>query len=773
MQASPGFLRPLAACLLAAMLAACQPLSSGLPDSGQAAQTRAERLAARGDHAGAAAAYEQAAPLAAPGRANALWLAATREWLTAGDASAAGRALARVATPLSPADAREQVRLAAELSLLANQPARALEQLAALQGADDPSTLAVRARALFALGRTEEAVRTLVEREARLAGDTQRLANQRLILDSLAATAARGNSLLPTAGASPVVAGWLELGQITSRAQQNPVGTAGRLEAWRKRYPAHPANAGLVPEMVARYRPGLAADSQVALLLPLSGRARAAGLSVRDGFLAAYYEQPQSTRPRLRFYDVAATDAPSAYLAAIAEGAQLVVGPLTREEVIKLAEVADGSATTLALNFLPDGTITPDRFYQFALSPEDEARAAARRAVADGLTAGLALVPANEWGQRVLTAFQAELSAAGGSLLARSVYASGTTDFQQILDQLLSLRASPEGGGRKAYRPDAQFIFVAAQPTAGRLIRTQLRFNYASRLPVYATSDIHELGSSGNIDLEGVMFPEMPWVLDTAGVTASVRAGLEQTWRERSDSRSRLFAFGYDTFALVSELGRQRGALPQPVPGVTGQLQADGVGPHPPHARVRAHRRGQGRGLAAGSGRDAMTEARHLRAGRDAERAAGAFLERAGYEILARNVRFRCGELDIVALDQGVLALVEVRYRSRRDFGGAAASITATKRARLTRAAQALLQRRPALARLPARFDVVEVGGEPERLGCRLIKGAFDACREPAGRYLTTRSCGLRTPGEESSGGVGSPRSASSWNSMPSPVSRA
>ena len=168
-----------------------------------------------------------------------------------------------------------------------------------------------------------------------------------------------------------------------------------------------------------------------------------------------------------------------------------------------------------------------------------------------------------------------------------------------------------------------------------------------------------------------------------------------------------------------------------------------------------------------------MTEARHLRAGRNAERAAGTLLERAGYEILARNVRFRCGELDIVALDQGVLALVEVRYRSRRDFGGAAASITATKRARLTRAAQALLQRRPALARLPARFDVVEVYGAPERLTCHLIKGAFDACREPDGRYLTTRSCGLRTPGEESSGGVGSPWSASSWNSMPSPVSRA
>ena len=117
--------------------------------------------------------------------------------------------------------------------------------------------------------------------------------------------------------------------------------------------------------------------------------------------------------------------------------------------------------------------------------------------------------------------------------------------------------------------------------------------------------------------------------------------------------------------------------------------------------------------------------AAHLAVGQAAEEAACRYLERAGYRLLTRNFRSRLGELDIVATEADVLAIVEVRYRSRRDFGGPAASITAAKRMRLVRAAQALLRQRPALARLPARFDVIEVDGEPGNLRCRLIRAAF------------------------------------------------
>jgi len=120
-----------------------------------------------------------------------------------------------------------------------------------------------------------------------------------------------------------------------------------------------------------------------------------------------------------------------------------------------------------------------------------------------------------------------------------------------------------------------------------------------------------------------------------------------------------------------------------------------------------------------------VSTAPHLALGRAAEASAARRLERLGYRIIATNFRAKGGELDLVALDGEILAIVEVRYRASDRFGGAAASITRGKRSRIVRAARALLATNPPLAKLPARFDVVEVSGSHDDLRCDLIKGAF------------------------------------------------
>ena len=92
-------------------------------------------------------------------------------------------------------------------------------------------------------------------------------------------------------------------------------------------------------------------------------------------------------------------------------------------------------------------------------------------------------------------------------------------------------------------------------------------------------------------------------------------------------------------------------------------------------------------------------------AGKQAEALAAEFLAAQGITILERNFRRRCGELDLIARDGDTLVFVEVRLRTRGDFGGAAASITAKKRARIAAAAGlylARLRRTP-----PCRFDAV------------------------------------------------------------------
>jgi putative endonuclease len=92
-------------------------------------------------------------------------------------------------------------------------------------------------------------------------------------------------------------------------------------------------------------------------------------------------------------------------------------------------------------------------------------------------------------------------------------------------------------------------------------------------------------------------------------------------------------------------------------------------------------------------------------AGARAEALAAAFLAARGLAIVERNFRCRRGEIDLIARDGETLVFVEVRLRTRRDFGGAAESITAAKRARIAAAALfylGRLQRTP-----PCRFDAV------------------------------------------------------------------
>lgn len=95
-------------------------------------------------------------------------------------------------------------------------------------------------------------------------------------------------------------------------------------------------------------------------------------------------------------------------------------------------------------------------------------------------------------------------------------------------------------------------------------------------------------------------------------------------------------------------------------------------------------------------------------AGNDGERRAAEYLEASGHTVLARNWRCRVGELDIVACDpSGTLVFVEVRSRrNSAAFGGAIASITATKQQRLLRAAE-LYRQVTHRQHLPCRFDVV------------------------------------------------------------------
>jgi uncharacterized protein (TIGR00252 family) len=106
-----------------------------------------------------------------------------------------------------------------------------------------------------------------------------------------------------------------------------------------------------------------------------------------------------------------------------------------------------------------------------------------------------------------------------------------------------------------------------------------------------------------------------------------------------------------------------------------------------------------------------MSKAAHLQVGEDAENAACAFLQSKHLTLIARNVRYRFGELDIVMMDKTILVFVEVRYRRNDAFGGGMASVNQKKCQRFANAAQAWLNENLRYQQHACRFDVIAASG--------------------------------------------------------------
>lgn len=615
--------------LLALLLASCGPNTRPV-----ASVERAAALAARGDHAAAAREYEAVAAATAESIiANAALLPAAREWLRAGSADAAAENLARLLPPLDELQVFDRDLLGAEIALARGENARGWELLAALRAPNGAARIdeyhALRQRLALATNRPLQAIRSQAERE-NIAADPAAVAQlRRVFLGELQATVERGVTLDPrTAGRDTLASGWLEAAPLAARAARAPIAAnAGITAAWRKRYPNHPAATALAavgqlpPPPVAAAGPAigqtttsaaatlsaapvtepgaapfipsgrpLTRAAHVAVLLPLSGRNATAGAQLRDGILAAHFADPETTRTPVRFYDTARQSIAEAFAAATRSGAVFIIGPLVREEVIAAATSAGqaGTPPVLALNFLPSEQAAPAAgFTQFALSPEDEARAVAQRALAEGRRRAVAFTPAGDWGTRVLAAFRETLEAGGGVILASEALA-GREAGEQIQS---ALRVDDSVARHRriqsvldvplAFQPrrraDIDFLFTPGQATLIRQWRPQLRFHGGGDLPAFATSDVWD-GRAGS-ELAGVMFPDMDWSLAAdAPAVATLRSSATSAFGDNA-SRGRLFAFGHDAWLLHSAL--RAGKPPSSeaaLVGATGALSIDASG---------------------------------------------------------------------------------------------------------------------------------------------------------------------------------------------------
>jgi outer membrane PBP1 activator LpoA protein len=551
---------------------------------------RARTLDRAGDHAGAARVYEGLAAQNTGTEQNAYLLLAARAYMQARRPDDAQRVLATIAPPLTPEQTFERQMLGVELALARNQNNEAWQQISTIQQPTAAPAaaryLGLRQRAAFATSRPVDGVRAAIARDRFITNADERTQSRAELLGELRDSSERGVRIEPRTVTDPVARGWLELAPLAAAAARNPTAATPDIEAWGTRYPNHPASDIVRTELLGLKQGLRQAIPHVALLLPLSGRNAAAGASVRDGFMTAYYQIPVSQRPRLRVFDTAEISAAEAITRAREEGAEFVVGPLMREEVTAAADLGDARPPILALNFLPAERPGPAGFYQFALSPEEEARQVARRLLAEDRRHGVALVPEGDWGARVLAAFRQELEAGGGALLADVALDSTQTDWAPEIQQVLRItdsrarhkRLESVLGTKLQFEPrrraDIDFIFAPGPSATARLVRPQLRFHFAGDVATYATSDAFEPDPSANEDMEGLMFPDMPWMLG-GDLADSVRSAAREAWPTGGPRRNRLFAFGFDAFRLAIALRGMGIGGNVNVDGLTGRLTLD------------------------------------------------------------------------------------------------------------------------------------------------------------------------------------------------------
>jgi len=283
-------------------------------------------------------------------------------------------------------------------------------------------------------------------------------------------------------------------------------------------------------------------------------------------------------------YDVNdASSARHAYQDAVNDGAEFVVGPLLRRNVNDLGEEILLPVPVLTLNYLPGNYLAPPGLYQFALAPEDEAASAAQRAITDGNKLAVALVPGNEWGRRVLGSFSTEFEALGGTVLDYRNYEPSKPDFSVEIEGLMALsqsvtryrRLRANIGGPLQFDPrrrqDAEFVFLAANAPAGRMIKSQLKFHYSGDLPVYSTSFIYSMDGRSNADLNGLMFADTPWVIAPHSWMSEL-PGLYNEYWPAERRLARLHAMGYDAYHLVAKLFGSRSGPMDEMDGATGRL---------------------------------------------------------------------------------------------------------------------------------------------------------------------------------------------------------
>lgn len=297
----------------------------------------------------------------------------------------------------------------------------------------------------------------------------------------------------------------------------------------------------------------------------------------------------------LKVYDTSSQPLDQVLAQVQQDGASIVVGPLLKNQVEELTK-SNTPLNVLALN-QPEQVQNRANICYFALSPEDEARDAARHIHEQGKQAPLLLIPRSSLGDRVATAFAQEWQQLGGGIVLQQKFGSASElraginggagisltgspvtaslpQQQGVTIGGLTIPAPPtdaqiSGGGKV----DAAYILATPQEIAFIKPMIAMRNGSQSGATLYASSRSAQ-GTAGpdfRLEMDGLQYSEIPMLAGSNPTLMQQALGAV-----RNDySLARLYAMGADAWALANHFTQMRQVPGFELNGNTGDLTAN------------------------------------------------------------------------------------------------------------------------------------------------------------------------------------------------------
>ena len=373
----------------------------------------------------------------------------------------------------------------------------------------------------------------------------------------------------------PFIQGWAKLLTFSHQFGANPQQFSNELTSWQKQYPAHPA-VSILPTLqasIASEQSPNGTTDNIAILLPLTGNQQKAGLAAQQGILAAYNT---NANRQLFFIDTNQIDGQKLSDRISELKVNQIVGPLLKANVETFLSLSTQQPTlqipTLLLN-LP--STHPLSNYQVALSmrPEDEAIQAASTLSQHNFKKPIVLSHNDRVSKRLAIAFRDQWQSSTNHHVDIVYFDQGQqmqTSLKDSLDVNASQTRIKQLNSRLKYnieaeprnRRDIDMIYLVGTSAQTRLIKPYIDVNispFADVIPVYASSrshsDFNDKNNTSSItDLQGLTFTQIPWLLNSNQQDKTLSKLSEQLWPKRTDSLSRIFAMGFDSYHLLDKL---------------------------------------------------------------------------------------------------------------------------------------------------------------------------------------------------------------------------